>query len=82
MKGEINIQYESIINSFIGKDLLKINQENPIVYLYHCHSSGNVDKVNHYELLVEKQEPYAYKYMKYKMKYLTLKNNMHYNKYL
>ena len=26
--------------------------------------------------------PHAYKYMKYKMKYLTLKNNTHYNKYL
>jgi len=26
--------------------------------------------------------PYAYKYMKYKIKYLTLKNNTHYNKYL
>ena len=34
-------------------------------------------------ILVETHSPpYAYKYMKYKIKYLTLKNNTHYNKYL
>ena len=34
-------------------------------------------------ILVETHSPpYAYKYMKYKIKYLTLKNNTYYNKYL
>jgi len=46
-------------------------------------SSKNEDIIKHYELLVEKSIPlYEYKYMKYKIKYLTLKNNTHYNKYL
>lgn len=61
----------------------KIENTKPIVNLYHCNRNGDmlVD-AGHFELLVEKQVPYAYKYMKYKMKYLTLKNNTHYNKYL
>ena len=46
-------------------------------------SSKNEDIIKHYELLVEKPTLlYEYKYMKYKIKYLTLKNNTHYNKYL
>jgi hypothetical protein len=48
-------------------------------------SSKNRDIITtkYYELLVEKPtSSYEYKYMKYKIKYLTLKNYKHYNKYL
>jgi len=46
-------------------------------------SSKNEDIIKHYELLVEKPtSSYEYKYIKYKIKYLTLKNYKHYNKYL
>ena len=48
-------------------------------------SSKNRDIITtkYYELLVEKPtSSYEYKYIKYKIKYLTLKNYKHYNKYL
>lgn len=58
----------------------------PSVNLYHCDKTGVLsDDIEHYELLEEiitAPNEYEYKYMKYKMKYLTLKNNTHYNKYL
>ena len=56
----------------------------PSVNLYHCNKTG-AGNIEHYELLKEiitAPNEYEYKYMKYKMKYLTLKNNTHYNKYL
>jgi hypothetical protein len=82
MKGQVNPQYDSIKTKLTQEALLKIDQGKPTVYLYHCNRTADIDTVEHYELLVEKPVSYKYKYMKYKMKYLTLKNNTHYNKYL
>ena len=82
MKGQVNPQYDSIKTKLTQGALLNIAPDKPKVYLYHCNRTGDIDTVEHYELLVEKPVSYKYKYMKYKMKYLTLKNNTHYNKYL
>jgi len=86
MDGNLNNNFEDIKNEIKFRDddeEFSTFTDGSAVYLYHCNSTGIMFNAEHYELLVKKpQPPIAYKYMKYKMKYLTLKNNTHYNKYL
>jgi hypothetical protein len=86
MDGNLNNNFEDIKNEIKfgdNDDEFSTFTDDSAVYLYHCNSTGIMAEAEHYELLVKKSQPsITYKYMKYKMKYLTLKNNMHYNKYL